>query len=248
MPVVVPVRYRGQVYVIVSVDANKQVDQWPNGSHDLEYQPSERQPAAAARPGDERRGRSRPGDRRQHVQRQLHGHQPGRRRDAGGQLDRLGLADPRQDPADPGPGRHPADRGRRTPADWSSRPDTTRPSASPFPPTSTPAPITSPPGPTCSPRCSRTRSRSTSTPTIPITSIATTTRRGRSTCSRRLPDLVVTSLTAPDSGQGGRHHHSRLDRAEPEHGGRPAGSTGWIDTVYLTNDPTNPLDPRTPSP
>ena len=35
----VPERYRGQVYVIVDVDANHQVDQWPNGTHDLEYQP-----------------------------------------------------------------------------------------------------------------------------------------------------------------------------------------------------------------
>ena len=39
VPVVVPERYRGQVYVIVDVDANHQVDQWPNGTHDLEYQP-----------------------------------------------------------------------------------------------------------------------------------------------------------------------------------------------------------------
>ena len=39
VPVVVPERYRGQVYVIVDVDADNQVDQWPNGSHDLEYQP-----------------------------------------------------------------------------------------------------------------------------------------------------------------------------------------------------------------
>src|SRR5262249_27802700 len=32
-------RYRGQVYVIVVVDANHVVDQWPNGAHDVEYQP-----------------------------------------------------------------------------------------------------------------------------------------------------------------------------------------------------------------
>ncbi len=43
-PVVVPLRYRGQVYVIVDVDANHVVDQYPNGSHDLEYQPIEVNP------------------------------------------------------------------------------------------------------------------------------------------------------------------------------------------------------------
>ena len=35
----VPDRYAGQVYVIVDVDANHVVDQWPNGTHNLEYQP-----------------------------------------------------------------------------------------------------------------------------------------------------------------------------------------------------------------
>ena len=39
VPVVVPERFRGQVYVIVVADANHQVDQWPNGAHDIEYQP-----------------------------------------------------------------------------------------------------------------------------------------------------------------------------------------------------------------
>ncbi len=39
VPVTVPDRYAGQVYVIVDVDANHVVDQWPNGTHDLEYQP-----------------------------------------------------------------------------------------------------------------------------------------------------------------------------------------------------------------
>ncbi len=38
-PVVVPNRYRGQVYVIAVLDANHVVDQWPNGAHDVEYQP-----------------------------------------------------------------------------------------------------------------------------------------------------------------------------------------------------------------
>ena len=39
VPVVVPDRYRGQVYIIVVADANQQVDQWPNGAHDTDYQP-----------------------------------------------------------------------------------------------------------------------------------------------------------------------------------------------------------------
>ena len=34
----VPDRYAGQVYVIVDVDANHVIDQWPNGTYDLEYQ------------------------------------------------------------------------------------------------------------------------------------------------------------------------------------------------------------------
>ena len=37
VPVVVPLRYAGQVYVIVDLDADHQVDQWPNGAHDVEY-------------------------------------------------------------------------------------------------------------------------------------------------------------------------------------------------------------------
>ena len=39
VPVTVPDRYAGQVYVIVSIDANQVVDQWPNGQDNLEYQP-----------------------------------------------------------------------------------------------------------------------------------------------------------------------------------------------------------------
>ncbi len=39
VPVTVPDRYAGQVYVIVDIDANHVIDQWPNGTHDLEYQP-----------------------------------------------------------------------------------------------------------------------------------------------------------------------------------------------------------------
>ena len=38
IPVVVPLRYRGQVYVIVVADGDNQVDQWPNGTHDQTYQ------------------------------------------------------------------------------------------------------------------------------------------------------------------------------------------------------------------
>ncbi len=36
-PIVVPERFRGDVYVIVSVDAKREVDQWPNGSYNLVY-------------------------------------------------------------------------------------------------------------------------------------------------------------------------------------------------------------------
>ena len=39
VPVTVPDRYAGQAYVIVDIDANQVVDQWPNGQHNLEYQP-----------------------------------------------------------------------------------------------------------------------------------------------------------------------------------------------------------------
>ncbi len=39
VPVTVPDRYAGQVYVIVDVDAKKVVDQWPNGLNNVQYQP-----------------------------------------------------------------------------------------------------------------------------------------------------------------------------------------------------------------
>ena len=37
--VTVPDRYAGQAYVIVDVDADQQVDQWPNGTMNVQYQP-----------------------------------------------------------------------------------------------------------------------------------------------------------------------------------------------------------------
>ena len=79
VPVVVPERYAGQVYVIVDVDANHQVDQWPNGTHDLEYQPIYVNPIPLPDLVLSNVVAPDPGNRRQHVQRQLHGHEPGRR-------------------------------------------------------------------------------------------------------------------------------------------------------------------------
>ncbi len=37
-PLIVPERFRGNVYIIVDADYNHQVDQWPNGAHDFVYQ------------------------------------------------------------------------------------------------------------------------------------------------------------------------------------------------------------------
>ena len=36
-PIIVPDRFRGDVYVIVSADAKQQIDQWPNGNFNLVY-------------------------------------------------------------------------------------------------------------------------------------------------------------------------------------------------------------------
>ncbi len=55
-----------------------------------------------------------------------------------------------------------------------------------------------------------------------------------------LPDLTVSSITAPKSAQGG--NNVNISWTVSNIGNGPAQPTGWIDTVYLTNDPTNPLD------
>ena len=55
-----------------------------------------------------------------------------------------------------------------------------------------------------------------------------------------LPDLIVTSVTAPAKAQGGDNF--TVNWTVENDGNGVAGPTGWIDTVYLTNDPTNPLD------
>ena len=73
----------GTVYVIVDADANHLVDQWPNGTHDLEYQPVFVNPLPLPDLVTEQRRRRRPGDRRHHVQRQLYRHQPRRGPDPG---------------------------------------------------------------------------------------------------------------------------------------------------------------------
>ena len=57
-----------------------------------------------------------------------------------------------------------------------------------------------------------------------------------------LPDLIVTSVTAPAKAQGGDNF--TVNWTVKDDGNGVAGPTGWIDTVYLTNDPTNPLDPN----
>ena len=57
-----------------------------------------------------------------------------------------------------------------------------------------------------------------------------------------LPDLIVTSVTAPAKAQGGDNF--TVNWTVENDGNGVAGPTGWIDTVYLTNDPTNPLDPN----
>ncbi len=57
-----------------------------------------------------------------------------------------------------------------------------------------------------------------------------------------LPDLVVTSVTAPEQAKGG--NDITVNWTVANNGNGVAQPTGWIDTVYLTNDPTNPLDPN----
>ena len=54
-----------------------------------------------------------------------------------------------------------------------------------------------------------------------------------------LPDLTVSSITAPKTAQGG--NNVNISWTVSNIGNGPAQPTGWIDTVYLTNDPTNPL-------
>ncbi len=81
---VVPHRYAGQVYVIVEADANHQVDQWPNGNDDIEYQPVYVNPlplpdlvlSNVVAPTQVIAGST--------FNCQLHGHQPGQRPDPGG--------------------------------------------------------------------------------------------------------------------------------------------------------------------
>ena len=79
--------------MIVVADAGHQVDQWPNGQHSTEYQPIYVNPIPLPDLVLSNVVVPDPGHRRQHVQRQLHGHQPGRGPDPGEYLDRLGLAD-----------------------------------------------------------------------------------------------------------------------------------------------------------
>ena len=55
-----------------------------------------------------------------------------------------------------------------------------------------------------------------------------------------LPDLVVTSMTAPTQATGG--DDVTVNWTVANLGNGVAQPIGWIDTVYLTNDPTNPLD------
>ncbi len=55
-----------------------------------------------------------------------------------------------------------------------------------------------------------------------------------------LPDLEVTSITAPSQAKGG--DDITVKWTVENEGNGIAQPTGWIDTVYLTNDPTNPLD------
>ena len=55
-----------------------------------------------------------------------------------------------------------------------------------------------------------------------------------------MPDLVVTSVTAPTQAHGGDNITVSWTVQNPSTG--VAQPTGWIDTVYLTNNPTNPLD------
>ncbi len=55
-----------------------------------------------------------------------------------------------------------------------------------------------------------------------------------------LPDLVVSSITAPTQAHGG--DKVNIGWTVTNTGNGVAQPTGWIDTVYVTNDPTNPLD------
>ncbi len=54
------------------------------------------------------------------------------------------------------------------------------------------------------------------------------------------PDLAVTSVVAPKQAHGG--DTITVSWTVANQGTGVAQPTGWIDTVYLTNDPTDPLD------
>src|SRR5262249_7758635 len=54
------------------------------------------------------------------------------------------------------------------------------------------------------------------------------------------PDLAVTSVKAPKQAKGG--DTITVSWTVQNQATGVAQPTGWIDTVYLTNNPTNPLD------
>ena len=221
VPVVVPERFRGQVYVIVVADANHVVDQWPNGAHNLEYQPIFVNPlplpdlvvSNVVAPTQVIAGST---------------------FNVSYTVTNLGAGPTLVD--------------TWTDSIWLTR-DKTRPIPAQgdilltqvahtgglgvkagydqtvtvtLPINLDPGPTTSPPGPTCTRWSFRTSWRSTSTRTTPTTSRTTTTRRARSTILAPLPDLVVTSVTAPTQAQGGDNDHGLLDGAEHRQRRRPA--------------------------
>ncbi len=195
-PVVVPDRFRGHVYVIVAADANHQVDQWPNGNFDLVYKAIHVDPlplpdlvtSDVIVPTQAIAGATIPVT---YTVTNL---------GAGATLvnnwtDTIWLTQD-QGPAQPQPGRHPADAFTHTgslavKAGYDQTVNVT------FPQHSTRAPTMSRPGPTRTAWSCRTSWRSTSTPTTRTRSTTTTTRTSRSSSWAR-----CRTWSSPPSGPG----------------------------------------------
>ncbi len=239
VPVVVPDRYAGQVYVIVSVDANKVIDQWPNGTHDLEYQPIFVNPiplpdlvlSNVVTPTQEIAGST---------------------FNVSYTVTNLGSGPTLED--------------SWTDAVWLTR-DKTRPIPASGDILLTEVPhsgglalhagydqtltVTLPdnldpgtyyitPWTDMFSVVLQNELSVNVNPDDPNNLESDNYKAAQIDVLAPLPDLVVTSLTAPAQANGG--DDIKVSWTVENEGNGPAQPTGWIDTVYLTNDPTNPLD------
>ena len=241
VPVTVPQLFSGQVYVIVVTDAGGQVDEWPNGQHSTEYQPIQVNPiplpdlvlSNVVVPAQVIAGST---------------------FDVSYTVTNLAPDRPwwmtwtdsvwlygQQDPADPGRGRRPAYRvhpHRRPGRQGRLRPDGQRhdPPEDLQPGTYYITPWTD----------------LFSTVLQAELAVERQPRRPQQPRERQLQGAggrrpgavcrtwIVTSVTAPAAAQGGDPNFTVNWTVEND-GDGVASPTGWIDTVYLTNDPTDPL-------